>query len=33
MGNTAEMVLEEVECSVLAVKPLGFVTPVTLEDN
>jgi len=28
IGNTAEMVLEQVQCSVLAVKPAGFVSPV-----
>jgi nucleotide-binding universal stress UspA family protein len=30
VGNTAEMVLSQIECSVLAVKPTGFVSPVTL---
>lgn len=29
MGNTAESVLEQIRCSVLAVKPPGFVTPIT----
>ena len=33
IGNTAEKVLSEVNCSVLTVKPKGFVTPVTLEDK
>ncbi|MCL1692753.1 MAG: universal stress protein [Actinomycetia bacterium] len=28
MGNTAETILRSVRCSVLAVKPKGFVTPV-----
>lgn len=28
MGNTAETILRSVRCSVLAVKPEGFVTPV-----
>ncbi len=28
MGNTAETILEQVNCSVLAIKPPGFVTPV-----
>lgn len=28
MGNTAEAILRAVRCSVLAVKPAGFVTPV-----
>jgi nucleotide-binding universal stress UspA family protein len=32
IGNTAETILEQIDCSVLAVKPPGFVTPVTLED-
>ena len=32
IGNTAEKVLSEVNCSVLTVKPEGFVTPVTLMD-
>ena len=31
MGNTAETILNQLDCSVLAVKPPGFVTPVTLE--
>lgn len=30
IGNTAEKVLSEVNCSVLTVKPGGFITPVTL---
>ena len=28
MGNTAERVLDEVNCSVIAVKPEGFVSPI-----
>jgi len=28
MGNTAERVLQQVDCSVLTVKPDGFITPV-----
>ncbi len=32
MGNTAETILNLIDCSVLAVKPPGFVTPVTLAD-
>ena len=32
MGNTAETILSQINCSVLAIKPPGFVTPVTLED-
>jgi universal stress protein E len=31
MGNTAEGVLDQVDCSVLAIKPPGFETPVVLE--
>ena len=31
VGNTAEKVLHQVECSVLTVKPDGFVTPVMLD--
>jgi len=32
MGNTAEEILNGIECSVLAIKPPGFITPVTLEE-
>lgn len=32
MGTTAERILRRVGCSVLAVKPDGFVSPVTLEE-
>jgi len=32
MGNTAENILNQLDCSVLAVKPPGFVTPVTLDE-
>jgi len=32
MGNTAETILEQIDCSVLAIKPPGFDTPVTLDD-
>ena len=31
VGNTAEAILREIECSVLTVKPEGFVSPVALE--
>lgn len=31
IGNTAETVLSKIDCSVLAVKPPNFITPVTLE--
>ena len=30
IGNTAETILNRIDCSVLTVKPEGFVTPVTL---
>lgn len=30
MGNTAELILHQLKCSVLALKPAGFVTPVKL---
>ena len=33
MGNTAESILNTINCSVLAVKPPGFVTPVILSDG
>ena len=33
MGNTAETILGQIGCSVLAVKPAGFTTPVTLEEG
>jgi nucleotide-binding universal stress UspA family protein len=32
IGNTAETILAQIECSVLAIKPPGFATPVALED-
>jgi len=32
MGNTAETILNHINCSVLAIKPQGFVTPITLQD-
>jgi universal stress protein E len=32
MGNTAETILNQIDCSVLALKPPGFVTPVTIVD-
>lgn len=32
MGNTAESILNQINCSVLAIKPPGFVTPVKQED-
>ncbi len=33
IGNTAEAILDQLQCAVLALKPEGFVTPVRLEDN
>ncbi|HHH48652.1 MAG TPA: universal stress protein, UspA [Gammaproteobacteria bacterium] len=32
VGNTAETILNQIDCAVLAIKPPGFTTPVTLED-
>lgn len=32
MGNTAESILDEVHCSVIAVKPPGFVSPIQPPD-
>ncbi|MFW2373704.1 MAG: universal stress protein [Gammaproteobacteria bacterium] len=32
MGNTAETILNQIDCSVLAIKPPGFETAVTLEE-
>lgn len=31
MGNTAEMILNQIDCSVLVIKPPGFATLVTVE--
>ena len=33
IGNTAEFLLHAVDCAILAVKPRGFVTPVTLQSR
>jgi nucleotide-binding universal stress UspA family protein len=33
IGNTAETILNRVKCSVLTVKPVDFVSPVTLEEG
>jgi len=33
MGNTAEAILDQLTCSVLAIKPPGFKTPVDLPGN
>lgn len=32
MGNTVEQILESIECSVLAVKLKGFVSPIRMDD-
>jgi len=32
IGNTAEMILEQLPCSVLAIKPPGFISPVKLDE-
>ncbi len=32
MGNTAETILNQIDCSVLAIKPESFATPITLEE-
>ena len=32
IGNTAETILNQIDCSVLAIKPPGFQTPVSPED-
>ncbi len=32
LGNTAEQVLDRLECAILAVKPDGFISPVSLPD-
>ena len=31
IGNTADSVLRQVSCSVLAIKPDGFISPVKLD--
>ena len=32
IGNTAEAILDQLTCSVLAIKPPGFVSPVTVTE-
>ena len=32
IGNTAETILEQLKCSVLAIKPAGFISPVKLAE-
>ncbi len=31
IGNTAESILMQIDCSILAIKPKEFMTPITLE--
>ena len=33
IGNTAEKILRRINCSLLAVKPDGFISPVRVEDE
>ncbi len=33
IGNTAEKLLQEIHCAILALKPEGFETPVRLDEN
>lgn len=33
IGNTAEDIIRQVECSVVAIKPAGFVTPIMSDDD
>ena len=33
IGNTAEKVLHRVDCSILTVKPEGFISPVTIDEE
>jgi universal stress protein E len=33
VGNTSEAILNQINCSVLAVKPSGFISPVTLDNT
>ena len=33
VGNTSEAVLQQINCSVLAVKPPGFISPVTVQER
>lgn len=33
LGNTAERVLDRIECAVLTIKPDGFISPVTLPEE
>ena len=31
IGNTAEQILNQIDCSVLTIKPAGFISPVTAD--
>lgn len=33
IGNTAETILEQLDCAVLAIKPAGFICPIKLDDE
>lgn len=33
LGNTAEQIIDEVDCDILALKPDGFVSPIKLEEE
>ena len=33
VGNTAEQILEQVDCSVLVLKPEGFVSPISAAEH
>ena len=33
IGNTAEQLLSRIDCSVLALKPEGFQTPIRIDDD
>jgi nucleotide-binding universal stress UspA family protein len=32
-GNTAERLLPQIPCSMLAVKPTGFESPITIDEE
>ncbi len=32
MGNTADTILTQLDCSLLTIKPTGYVSPVVLEN-
>ncbi len=33
IGNTAEIILNKINCSLLTIKPDGFISPITLENE